>query len=134
MKLRTKNNSVTNPGMQLYVQKKIFSIFIILYINTFYFVKMRNCIFERSAIMLQLMNVNHETQRPAIRYPMKNISLLHPPKAFFRNLNMFMKFLMVHKQFVLKSLLLLRLILLILFSKFHKFLNLSRTIAAFYKV
>ena len=34
-----------------------------------------------------------------------SIWLLHPPKAFFpKNLNMFIKFLMVHKQFVLKSL------------------------------
>ena len=37
-------------------------------------------------------------------------------KAFFpKNLNMFIKFLMVHKQFVLKSLILLRLRLLVLF-------------------
>ena len=46
---------------------------------------------------------------------------------FSKNLNMFIKFLIVHKQFVLKSLLLLRL-RFFCFSKLHKFLNCTNLI------
>ena len=55
-------------------------------------------------------------------------------KPFFEKFNVIIKFLW-NKQFLLKSVLLLvfRLLIYLFFSKFHKFLNLCRTIVALYK-
>ena len=54
--------------------------------------------------------------RPANRFPKTNIWLLHPPKAFFSKKNKHdNKAFIAREQFVLKSQLLLRFRLLILF-------------------
>ena len=66
--------------------------------------------------MLRLPGLPVLSSRQAIRYSKQVFGFYIHQKPFFSyNLNMIIKFLMIHYQFVLKSLLLLRIKLLILF-------------------